>query len=533
MRFGGKRTQIPLTVAVLSITSITAMQNVGAWSFSEIKDLLLGQSQMKSADQTTAAVNVVTSQTAVANQQIAKSQMETEAMLSAIKEGNAIAEKTVKALEDNTVGKGITPSLSCDVVEEQRDEVKKTDVSNTVKNGISAAHASTFWSKGSDKRAVRAKKHYQYYCDITEAAAGHCLVSPGGKPGADVNYANLSETLALDEIQEEAAYAYVKNITDPSRTDTSACTTIQCERLNTLESQQAAIGSMVQGAFLAQIQDSIAYNSDFGGAGEIILEQNPEDLSPEWDGKLEYNSGNTSNKEGTGVPTTPFTDTTNLPDDINALVTKLLELIASSEGTYDAYNRGQACKVNGRIPGSFSGDGKTFITQMTPRQILMRYRTKPGGGLYSSADSYSSGNVDCSIRLFAVGKYQWIPKTLFTIATQNNAMDTVLTPDVQEKLGRATLVNTWRPSLGRILRTGKGNLTDAQWDLAKEWASVATPNGTSYYSGQNANREKTAQMMAILAKIQQMHLSGGSASPTSQKTPAATASTVAREKQGR
>ncbi|NWK74416.1 hypothetical protein HYG93_08935 [Acinetobacter sp. SwsAc6] len=75
-------------------------------------------------------------------------------------------------------------------------------------------------------------------------------------------------------------------------------------------------------------------------------------------------------------------------------------------------------------------------------------------------------------------------------------------------------------SLYEFVRNAKGNLTDAQYDAAQEWASVAVPKGKpigsgaisngkkSYYEkkGQNSSSdESTKKVIEILTKIQSYH----------------------------
>ena len=76
-------------------------------------------------------------------------------------------------------------------------------------------------------------------------------------------------------------------------------------------------------------------------------------------------------------------------------------------------------------------------------------------------------------------------------------------------------------SLYEFVRNGKGNLTDAQYDAAQEWASIALPKGSKnkfgvisdgsvgyHQSGTNrANSHSTAKVKEIFEKIKAYHSS--------------------------
>ncbi|ENV34556.1 tape measure protein [Acinetobacter gerneri] len=140
-------------------------------------------------------------------------------------------------------------------------------------------------------------------------------------------------------------------------------------------------------------------------------------------------------------------------------------VIARGEGGYNSFNRGKA----GDSIGS-----KLNLVDMTVGQI----RTLQKNG-----------------SIFAAGKYQTIPKTL------QGAIDAGIvssaekfTAEVQERIVQQYLL-TAKKGRGSIedYITGKSdNLTAANLDLAKEFASVASPlTGKSYYDGDKASNKSS------------------------------------------
>ena len=220
-------------------------------------------------------------------------------------------------------------------------------------------------------------------------------------------------------------------------------------------------------------------------------------------------------------------DMANLPDDINALHRALLEAISGHEsnGSYNAFNDGTNC---GKKLAHTKPNPHPFapITQMTPQQMLQRYY---GAGYYPKDGLDTSNAVRCGHRLFAVGKYQWIPKTLNDMIRQPQFKEYLtkpFTPEVQEKLALAYFAPIKRKDIATFLRTGQGK-REAQKAIAYEWASIAMPAGESigkvkggkpsrgciservcdsfYGSGNRAFYESTMKVWAILDKIEQVH----------------------------
>ena len=188
------------------------------------------------------------------------------------------------------------------------------------------------------------------------------------------------------------------------------------------------------------------------------------------------------------------------------LIRQLGDVIAHGEGNYEAYNTGTKKVKDDKVGFSFLHPAKGTVTSKTINQIIANAKAKDG----TEKD-----------RLFATGKYQTtyytlqagIDKEYFTGAEVYDA-------NMQEKVFREFLISK-RSTLYEFVRNGKGNLTDAQYDAAQEWASIAVPKGkpigsgaisngkTSYYEkkGQNSSSdESTKKVIEILTKIQSYHV---------------------------
>jgi hypothetical protein len=167
------------------------------------------------------------------------------------------------------------------------------------------------------------------------------------------------------------------------------------------------------------------------------------------------------------------------------------QLISKGEGGYGSFNRGIAGDSHGR---------QINFSQMSIGDIMTLQRLPPGN----------------SRRLFAVGKYQVIPKTMRgAVAALGIAANEMYGPPLQEKVFRNYLVAAKRPAVKRFITNQGGDLHNAQLALALEFASVADPNtGRSHYGGSGGNRasitvaQTAAALQAEKAKYQQ-NLAGG------------------------
>ena len=153
-----------------------------------------------------------------------------------------------------------------------------------------------------------------------------------------------------------------------------------------------------------------------------------------------------------------------------------MDLIAKGEGDYNSINRGYA----GDTPGGIQKlTGQTF-ENFTVAQVMEMQRT----------------------RLYAVGRYQFIPTTL-RWAVRHSSVDELdmFTPEIQDQL-MATLVIFKRPAVGAYLRGDHDLLGWALNELAKEWASIEYRNGRSFYSvGGNRAKITRSEVSSVLQEI--------------------------------
>ncbi|CAM4359182.1 LysM peptidoglycan-binding domain-containing protein [Acinetobacter pragensis] len=199
-------------------------------------------------------------------------------------------------------------------------------------------------------------------------------------------------------------------------------------------------------------------------------------------------------------PASPDLNDSSLED----LIKKLGSAISHGEGNYESYNTGTIKK---KVIHSFLNPAKGTITGKTVNQIIQSYSLSPNE----------------TSRMFAVGKYQVTPDPMREAKLKlglsgNEKFDESL----QEKIFREYLIPSKRPKLGDFVLKGVGNSKDAQYEAAKEWASIATPQGykvgkscggyvsdgnKSYYesSANHANKNSTKMVKAILEKISQYH----------------------------
>lgn len=267
----------------VALSGAVASQQAHAFSFEDFKQVVSATASIKQADNVTAALEVVNAQTAQTPKDISDRNMEVEANVLAIKDGIQNGKEIVKSIEDFKPGVGIPNSMDCMAMEEQKDHTVKKELSNQVATAIASSNAAKFFAQEGNKRALRAKDHYSNYCDISEVAQGICLSSPNARSGMNQDYTNIFANKTMNEEQINAGYSFTRNIIDPAKTDDSFCKNVTCKALAENEKQYATLGSMIQNAFLQQIQDGVPYETPPGGAVPVVVEQLGE-ISPEYNG---------------------------------------------------------------------------------------------------------------------------------------------------------------------------------------------------------------------------------------------------------
>ena len=161
-------------------------------------------------------------------------------------------------------------------------------------------------------------------------------------------------------------------------------------------------------------------------------------------------------------------------------VQPLAEVISRGEGDWNAVNRG----IAGDTPG-----GLQDLLGITCESLLI-------------ADLI---NLQNQRKIYAVGRYQFIPSTL--LIAIKHAKDVTprdfFSPAVQDKLLVALLEHK-RPEVWEYLE-GEGDIEAALDALAREWASIGTANGGTYYTG-TSNRAHVTRDEARIALEQSREL---------------------------
>ena len=163
------------------------------------------------------------------------------------------------------------------------------------------------------------------------------------------------------------------------------------------------------------------------------------------------------------APTAPALMVEQIIQEINQLpnterIQPLAEMIAKGEGDWNAVNRGRA----GDTPG-----GLQWLLGHTCEKLLI-------------ADLIE---LQRQGRIYAIGRYQFIPSTLLVALEHADDVSPrdFFTPEVQNRLLLALLRHK-RPEIWEYL-TGNGSVDAALDALSREWASIGTANGGTYYWG--------------------------------------------------
>ena len=147
----------------------------------------------------------------------------------------------------------------------------------------------------------------------------------------------------------------------------------------------------------------------------------------------------------------------------------LFDVIASGEGGYESVNRG----VAGDTPGGAESVFGKKLSDMTVGEVMQ---------------------LQAEDKLFAVGKYQIIPKTMRGfVRTMKISMDDKFDAATQEKF-KKYVIDFKRPTVGRYLRGETNDRAEAAQELAREFASIGLSydeagrvRGESRYSGSAGN----------------------------------------------
>jgi hypothetical protein len=178
-------------------------------------------------------------------------------------------------------------------------------------------------------------------------------------------------------------------------------------------------------------------------------------------------------------------------------------LISGGEGNYESYNTGTWRVPGGHVGHSELNPPRGTVTGRTINEIL----------------STSSLPGTDRRRLFAVGQYQiTFPRLRGAVAAMGLTGNERMTPELQDRIFAEYLVPTaHNGALGRYIFEGTGTVDDAQYAAAREWASIALPQGRltesgrrsdgtmTYYDKGPANRANVSATNALRAYLMNLH----------------------------
>jgi|TARA_B100000035_G_scaffold307305_1_gene310376 hypothetical protein len=158
----------------------------------------------------------------------------------------------------------------------------------------------------------------------------------------------------------------------------------------------------------------------------------------------------------------------------------LLDEIVDAEGgeqACNAVNRGWA----GDTPGGARSVLGRDLTSMTISEVIEAQRW----------------------HVFAVGCYQFIPKTLGSLVLRSDFdQRRLFTRRTQQDLA-VLLIKFHRPTVWRYLQGERVSTYQAALSLSKEWASLPHPaDGRSYYAGRSGNAAKVSRpfVLAVISE---------------------------------
>jgi hypothetical protein len=152
----------------------------------------------------------------------------------------------------------------------------------------------------------------------------------------------------------------------------------------------------------------------------------------------------------------------------------------SGKRGYNAYNRGSD-------RGSPSNKENINLTGMTVGAIM-------------EAQARRKGDPQ---RLFAVGKYQMIPKTLRGgVNKLGISTGELFSPELQERLFADYLAGVKRPAIGKFIRGKSEDPNNAINSASAEWAALQNTSGRGTYDNQGTNHARITaeQVKAALIK---------------------------------
>lgn len=213
------------------------------------------------------------SQTALVPQQVGATMQEAAKATVAATMAENRAHRIRKIYEGMTPNLGLPESMQCVATAErtQSQAILEMSKDSTAKDSLYVA--ADYSNTRADKQSDRVFVHLTRFCDVSEGAAGVCVPPATGMAGQDTNYGVIGNNDVMNEYQQEAAYAFMRNVIDPSEVKIAGCTSAACASITTSSRAYKGLASMVHGAYLNQINSSLTQNyGEIGKSTNIKLD---------------------------------------------------------------------------------------------------------------------------------------------------------------------------------------------------------------------------------------------------------------------
>ena len=226
-----------------------------------------------SGDNISERILIGSSQTSIIPQQVGTAMQESAkaSIATAMAENRAHRIRTI--YEGMTPNVGLPDSMQCVATAErtQSQAILGMSKDSTAKDSLFVA--ADYSNNRADKQSDRVFTHLTRFCDVSEGAAGVCVPPATGMAGQDTNYSVIAGNDVMNDYQKEAAYAFMRNIIDPSEIKIDGCKSHACAATTTSGRAYKGLSSMVHGAYLSQINDSLKQSyGEVGKSTNIVVD---------------------------------------------------------------------------------------------------------------------------------------------------------------------------------------------------------------------------------------------------------------------
>lgn len=196
-----------------------------------------------------------------------------------IKQGVEQAHEVKKIVEEHTIGEGISQSLSCAMVSENRSQRTKENVTASAAETMLNEKVKAPTLNSAQKLMERHVRHKALYCGQAEVKAGACLFSPMNMPLADTDFANISNYKTMIGDEQQAAEDFIKHIADPVSNTPAKCETAMCRGLKASEAEYNSYVNGVQDFFIKAMVRRMNVDTPVRQLKIRAIQQDPEKLS--------------------------------------------------------------------------------------------------------------------------------------------------------------------------------------------------------------------------------------------------------------